>query len=388
MPPRKAPTVTAPLPTGSRPYNGLLLSIFLVLSLIGAWFMRIYVVITDAPVGFNNALAAGVHPNGVVIKRNYTGIGPLDEVLAMLTTAFLPGAAGWSEPAYWQQFHFLLQIAPFLAILNIEACRERNKGSWIKYTALFAFLYQNIGGAVVIPIWMLLFHRLSGQNTYFHTGRTVPLPYARLILPSTILLYLLPSLAIFYPGNSIDTLQTILAWWQVTPIFVNVPLWFASPFISSAPATGKAKEADTGYLKAIYYTIFLISTASHWVTIFFVTSSENPDMSLLRVFVPSPARWLISYDNGLLWIFQWDWIICALMYLVPAFVAICDLQRLLPDLDTDSLSDRMQMAVYIVLALTVLGGPGAAISGVWGWREEQMVLVEERAEAEAKKKGR
>jgi hypothetical protein len=235
---------------------------------------------------------------------------------------------------------------------------------------------------------MFLFHRLSSPNTYFHTGRSVPLPYARLILPSTILLYLVPSLAIFYPGHSITTLQTILAWWQFTPMLVNVPLWFAAPSVPDAPATGKARTADAQYLKVIYYTVFFVSLASHWVTIFFVTSSENPSVSLLRVFVPSPARWLTSYDNGLLWIFQWDWLVCALMYLIPAFVAICDLQRLLPDLDTDSLSDRMQMAVYIVCALTVLGGPGAAVAGVWGWREEQMVIVEERAEAEKGKKGR
>ncbi|KAH7074674.1 hypothetical protein BKA63DRAFT_319137 [Paraphoma chrysanthemicola] len=381
------PKVAAPLPTGSRPYNGLLLTILPLLSATGLWYMRINTVLKDAPVGFNQTLEAGVHPNGVVIKKSYTGLGPVDEVLKLLVTAFLPGAARWNEPAFWQQFHFLLQIAPMIAVMNIEACRERNRGSWIKYTAFFSFLYQNIGGAVIIPIWMLLFHRLSSPNTYFNTGRTVPLPYARLILPSILVIYLAPSLAIFYPGNSLETLQTILAWWQFTPIFVNIPLWFAASSVSAAPVTGKAKTADAQHLKVIYYVVFFISLISHWITIFFVTSSENPAVSLRSVFLPSPARWLTSYDNGLLWIFQWDWIICALMYLIPAFVAICDLQRLLPDLDTDSLNDRMQMAVYLVCALTVLGGPGAALAGVWGWREEQMEIVEERAEKEGLKKG-
>jgi hypothetical protein len=126
------PKVAAPLPVGSRPYNGLLLTILILLSAAGAWFMRIIPVLNDAPVGFNQTLEAGVHPNGVIVKKNYTGLGPVDEVLKLLVTAFLPGAAGWNEAAYWQQFHFLMQITPMLAVLNIEACRERNRGSWVK----------------------------------------------------------------------------------------------------------------------------------------------------------------------------------------------------------------------------------------------------------------
>jgi hypothetical protein len=94
--------------------------------------MRINTAIKDAPVGFNQTLEAGVHPNGVVIKKSYTGLGPVDEVLKLLVTAFLPGAARWNELAFWQQFHFLVQIAPMIAVMNIEACRERNRGSWIK----------------------------------------------------------------------------------------------------------------------------------------------------------------------------------------------------------------------------------------------------------------
>ena len=125
-----APAATTP--TGTRPYNGLLLAFFGVLSAAGLWFMRISTVLNDAPVGFLDIVASGTHPNGVVIKITYTHLKPVDEVLSFLVAAFLPGTAGWDEVFYWQQVHFLVQIGSLLAIMNVEACRTRNSGSWLK----------------------------------------------------------------------------------------------------------------------------------------------------------------------------------------------------------------------------------------------------------------
>jgi hypothetical protein len=254
-------------------------------------------------------------------------------------------------------------------------------------TAVFSFLYQNIGGAVIIPIWMILLHRMSGRNAYFQSGRTIPLPYARLILPSTLILYLLPTIAVFAPGKSIDLLQTTLAFWQLAPIYVNIPLWFASFFVSSTPASGKAKTADVSHLKILYNTLFVTSIISHWITIYKVAASETPGVTLARVFLPSPAHWLTSLSSSLMWVFQWDWLICATLCIVPAIVAIYDIQRLVPDIDDDPAGDKVFKGLYISAALTVLGGPGAALAAVWGWREEQLVVLEERAEKGGVKKG-
>jgi hypothetical protein len=119
-------------PTGVRPYNTLLLTTVALISLAGAWFMRISPALNDAPVGFLDVVQSGTHPNGVAVKKHYTGLKPLDEGLAFLVTAFLSGSAGWNEAFYWQQFHFLTQITALIAIMNVEACRERNRSSWLK----------------------------------------------------------------------------------------------------------------------------------------------------------------------------------------------------------------------------------------------------------------
>jgi hypothetical protein len=249
------------------------------------------------------------------------------------------------------------------------------------------FLYQNIGGAVMIPLWMLALHRLSGQNAYFQSGRTVSLPYARIILPSTIILYLLPTIATFVPGMSLDLHQNVLAFWQLAPVFVNIPLWFVAPSVSSTPASAKAKTADLPHLKILYNTLFGIAVVSHWITVFKILSSEDPGVSFAHVFLPSPARWMTSMDMGLLWIFQWDWIIVSIAHYIPSLVAIYDVQRLVPDIDDDPAGDKLFKGFYMVTALTVLGGPGAALAGVWGWREEQLAVIEARADAESGKKG-
>lgn len=264
---------------------------------------------------------------------------------------------------------------------------EKKSSLTLPSTTPFAFIYQNIGSAVLGPLWMIILFKNSGPNTYFHSGRAVPVTYARLILPAVLILYFIPTVAIFVPGQSITSIQSVLAFWQVTPILVNVPFWFASFFISSKPATGAAKNADIPDLKILYNVLLIINIITHFIAVYKVAASENPIVSFQRVFIPDPAFWKTSMAEGIHWMFQWDWILDALVLIIPSIVAIFDVMRLIPDIDDDSRSDKIFKAVYGTLALTVLGGPAAAMAGIWGWREEQMVVMEERAEKEKAKKG-
>jgi hypothetical protein len=87
-------TPSSASPAGARPFNALLLTTFALLSVAGAWFMRISLVLYDAPKDFLAVNEAGVHANGTPIKKYYTGLKHLDEGLSFLVTAFLPGPAG------------------------------------------------------------------------------------------------------------------------------------------------------------------------------------------------------------------------------------------------------------------------------------------------------
>ena len=122
-------TLSAPT---RRPGNTTIITIFAVLSFAGLYIMRISTALNGVPVGFADIIETGTMPNGTRVKKHYTGLGFLDEGLSFLVAAFLPGPTAWNESFYWQQFHFLHQITPILAIMNVEACRERNRGSWLK----------------------------------------------------------------------------------------------------------------------------------------------------------------------------------------------------------------------------------------------------------------
>ncbi|KAF1837895.1 hypothetical protein BDW02DRAFT_518089 [Decorospora gaudefroyi] len=355
-----------------RPNNNALLVLFAALSALGLYTMRISPVLNDLPVGFLDVVETGVLPNSMSLKKDYTGIKLVDETLALLVGAFVYGPTIWNEPFYWQQIHFLSQITALIAIMNVEACRERNRGSWLKYTAVYSFLYQNIGGAVIVPIWMILFHRISGPKSYFQTGRAVPLPYARSILPGTIILYLIPTIALFVPGKSLATLQNLLAFWQFTPVLVNIPLWFAA--LSASSATGsKSKTADLPHLKILYAFLFTFCVGAHWYTIRGISTSTNPAVSFASVFVPSTYTWNKSMDWGVLYIFQWDWIVCGLMNILPAWIAVCDVLRLQKGGAT---LENWLEGFIMVMTLTIGGGPGAALAAVWFWREQKLATLE------------
>lgn len=244
-------------------------------------------------------------------------------------------------------------------------------------TAVFAFVYQNIGGAVIIPLWFILLSKTSGENSYFSSGRAVSLPYARVLLPATIVLYLVPSIALYVPGWNLTTLQNLLAFWQPTPVLVNAPLWFASLFVSSRPAAASnARDADLPHLKLLYIVTFATSVAVHWFTIYGISTSSDPAVSLSAVFLPNPATWKSTLDFGLLWIFQCDWIVCATTTTLACLVAVYDVQRLIHGAATSV--QLIQGAIAIAL-LTLVGGPGAAISAIWAWREEKLAVIEKGA---------
>ena len=124
--------MATPTANVGRPNNNALLALMAGLAALGFYTMRITTAMNDVPVGFLETVASGVFPNGVPIKKNYTGIHLVDEGLSFLVAAFLAGPMRWNEPYYWQQLYFLIQITALVTINNVEAYRQRNQNSWLK----------------------------------------------------------------------------------------------------------------------------------------------------------------------------------------------------------------------------------------------------------------
>jgi hypothetical protein len=194
------------------------------------------------------------------------------------------------------------------------------------------------------------------------------LQYAGAILLGILLFFVIPLIAMFIPGISLDTLQAIIAFWQFGPIFANIPLWFAPYFPSS-----KSQTADLPHLKILYAFVFALCVAVHWTTIYGISTATNPDVTYAKVFIPSTYTWAKSLDWGLIYIFQWDWILWGLCCVIPAWVAVCDVQRVTKGQVT---IENLLESFIVVTTITVGGGPGAALAAVWYWREEKLAAYE------------
>jgi len=139
------------------------------------------------------------------------------------------------------------------------------------------------------------------------------------------------------------------------------------------PPPKKNKNADVFHLKILYVFLFVLSVAGHWYTIASIATSENPDVTGARVFVPSTYTWKKSLDWGLLYIFQWDWIVLGASCLVASWIALSDVQRLNKG---EASVENVLEGFIVVLTIAIGGGPSAALAAVWYWREIKMAEVE------------
>lgn len=249
---------------------------------------------------------------------------------------------------------------------------------------LWALAYQTLGGAPIVALYYFVFVRSSGKGDYLASGREVHLGFAKAILPSVVLVYCIPTIAMYLPWASADLTQNLIAFWQAAPPLVNVSMWILSLVLGppspapSASSSGRRPTPSTGadlkHLNRIYLAAFAISAAAHVGTAYVCLASADPRLSLSYVFLPSRDRWTASTTFGLHWIFQWDaWFIFA-SSLASCWVAVWDVQR---GLGVSGLAGPVTALVVIGLGAVVVG-PGAAMAAVWHWREKKMVLIEQR----------
>ncbi|KAJ7163920.1 hypothetical protein C8R43DRAFT_989174 [Mycena crocata] len=381
-----SPKVTSASPASSpitfRPLNPLYILLFASMSALSAWFLRIEPALQEVPTDFLPLMESGRFPNGATQRTTYTGISSVDEMLRMLVTAFIAGPARWDHGVTLQQLHFLLNFFSVICIWTVEACRARNKGRLISYTALFALFYQTVGGAIIIPLYYLISAIISTGDAYHLSGRAVPMEYARGLLFAVLVGYLAPTVAMFVPWDSFETRQLWTAVWQFAPAFVNLLLLLCS-FILPSTTSGTAgeKNGDVPYLKRIYIVAAAVSTLNHIATVYLCLTSSNPQMTLSRVFLPYRSNWKDSTTLGLHYLFQVDWWGCFVPALVWAWVSVYDMLRIL---GKPTAWDYILTAVNITW-LSLVAGPGTALALVWLWREDRLVMIEDGVKGTWKK---
>ncbi|KAI1348942.1 hypothetical protein F5Y01DRAFT_196496 [Xylaria sp. FL0043] len=376
----------------TRPHNAVYVLVFAVSAAVAAWLMRIETGIMGVPVNFVEQVEARTYPDGTAMRTRYTGVEAVDAALLFLVAAFVAGPLGWDDGVRLQQIHFLVQFFGVIAVWNIEACRARHAWKLVSFTGLFVLFYQTIAGAAIIPLYYLAHVLTSASDAYYLTGRKVSLPYARGILLSIGIGYLLPTLAMYVPGLSKSTTEFLVFLWQPSPAFVNILLFASSLLLSdttTTPSSGSGKNAkgspDVKHLKRAYTAAALVCGINNLATLYVCATAgkTNPQLSFSYVFLPQRASWMESTTAGLHYIFQIDWWGCFVPTLLWAWIAVYDVHRLLLG-GGAGVAQLVKWAVYIV-GLTLVLGPGGMLAVVWSWREDRLVMIESGVRGTLKK---
>lgn len=307
----------------------------------------------------------------VILRRTYSGIGPVDGFLSFLVAAFMPAASGWTPGQLLQLIYFLLSFTPFVAISSIESVRSRNVGGLITYTSIWAFLYQTVGGAIIIPLWFAFYTWKSADPAYFSRSREVPAAKVRTLLPALVFGYIIPTCAFAYPFNlkareNLEATQVVTAFWQVAPILVNVVWLPLSYMVGSEKSSNRTRSnSDRSYLMAVHGVSFVVSLVAHLATLYICLTSDEPTLSLDFVFIPNRSG-PPSLRSSLMFFFQVDFILIFAASLLWCFQVKLELIN----------ANRAPFGIVYAALSTLIGsvilGPGAVMSAVIGWREFQI----------------
>jgi hypothetical protein len=231
---------------------------------------------------------------------------------------------------------------------------------------VWALFYQTIGGAVIIPLWYLFFTFSTATSKYWSNASEMSSQRSRTLLPALLVGYLLPTMLMYAPNIDIMTRQFFVAFWQPSPIFVNI-IWVSL----SAILLGKERRGPSdsiSYIKATYAASTAISALVHIGVIAACLTSNNPDLSIAKVLLPG-TRDHNSMSKAMHFIFKADYWIIVGAALTSCVVAAWDLKYL----RTSKAGFIRPVALLIAAAVAV--GPGAAYSAFWYFREKQMHKV-------------
>ncbi|ETI28353.1 hypothetical protein G647_00802 [Cladophialophora carrionii CBS 160.54] len=372
-------------PPARRNGTGILFAlIFAILSVCAVYALRIASVqsgIADKMERITTTHRFLEHP--LSLRTTYTGIAPVDQGLTFLVTAFMNAASGWDAGFFVFLGYFLVSFFAILTVWAVESCRERNGRALTRFTYIYALLYQTVGGAVIVPIYYLVYLYDTSSNSYWSKPRNIPLPYAKALLPALIIGYLIPTGLIFLPYSAPDmwTTQAAVAFWQPSPWYVDILIWVFAKLYSGRSSTKSSpsnRNSDILHLNRIYLTSFLVTGMLHLFIIYLILFSPNSEHSFSHMFLDpfSYSSTQMSMVQGMHGIFLADfWIIFA-SSLLWAYLALWDLKRV-------KLADVNLWSVGILLAIgTVAVGPGAVVTGVWYWREKQLTGQEKEKEKE------
>ncbi|KAI0681857.1 hypothetical protein BC835DRAFT_1425164 [Cytidiella melzeri] len=353
---------------------------------------------------FAQVRETGFYPDGLPVRRTYTGVYILDEVFTGLAGLFSAASDGRDPATHMFCLWFLPQLCAVLVFIYWEAGRVAGTSfSFARLPTFFGILAQLIAAGPTLPLYFI---------AHIRSIPLVPMTFpsdaaarAWTLFPAIFLGYIVPSAALFLVpsgSTSLNTKQIMAAIWQPFPLYIAV-LHPALQYVSKRLSTREVSKKDSCetalyWIKRSYALCGLLSAVAHW-TIFlpsisslfpsFVPRCDDPSISFTNIFVPYPLHSYVlpinseattpptpEYRLAARLLFQHDW----LFMTIAAFVFFAWNHLALSRSHTQGAGPNVRERgpdgwLRSLTMFMMIGGPGAAFAWAAIEREDAMHAV-------------
>ncbi|KAL4998912.1 hypothetical protein BDV10DRAFT_62454 [Aspergillus recurvatus] len=328
------------------------------------------------------SIATGKLPaSDASLRKIYTGIAPLDELLTVLVVFFWPATDGSNLSLLVHTLGFSGTFGSAWVLVTLESWRRGNAWKIVAFPVVFGLVAQVMTFAFSAPLYFAI-HLFTSATAVKPTAESIRVPRAVLkAIPLVFVTgYMVPSGLLLLPVServTTDLKQILIALWQPWPAYISILLTLVhvlfSPFTSNdntiegGRATLRSLRwvyafafANTALTHIISWVIPLSTVAAPWL---FKEEYLRPLHPLVVYDVPKPWEAPVLVENvgaGTHAFLRWDYIIGSTGVLIWALSLYQTAHRVV-----------YGKAGYVWLlvkaaALTVLTGPvGAAVELVW-----------------------
>ncbi|KIX09425.1 uncharacterized protein Z518_00505 [Rhinocladiella mackenziei CBS 650.93] len=344
--------------------------IFPILSAIFFYLLWVVMYQNGSADAMNAAVEAASLPNGMALKVRYTGIPPIDGLLAILVAFTYPVTDGHDKASWLLMVDIVSTLQTGLLWAYMESLRFGRKTAWMAYPSLVYLAVNAMGAAAILPMYFYIQLRNHPGEHYIQLWNAKPLMF------SVAIGGLLPGLAEIarplFPASPLEH-QNIIAIMQVSPLMVSAIQYVASNLYPIRNIDVRTRK--TAYVPSVQNALVLggiVSALSHLVIVGYVLLGGQ---SLLSIYMPNynkafQAQGEAKLLEGSRLFLQYDYIGITASVLLWCYYLVIGLSGV----------DKTLLLIGLVAGDLILG-PGAVASGVLWWREHKML-----EQTQAKKK--
>lgn len=280
------------------------------------------------------------------LRLAYTGHDEVDKTMCTVCS-FFHALMGPSHLPLLAET--LAGFSASLAFIFAEAARDQ-RPFFIAMPVVFGVLMQILSFGFIMPLYSLLFITAGTRVKSGTLSVKINQANAEALLFALLVGFVVPTVSMFLFEDA-----TVTAIWQFFPIIMGF-LGFAHRLIRSP-----SRHTESGYstVQAMYALVFVASAAVHIRYVWPLFTETDALQHLFLPYVGSDDPALAPAVENIAEFFKWDF----LLGVASTFVLLLSF--------AESLFQCIVITVWCI-ATTVVLGPGAAISSVLMWREEQL----------------